>query len=225
MTEPIRVLIADDQALLRGSFRVLLETAPDLVAVGEASTGAEALAQARDTRPDVVLMDVRMPQMDGVEATRRICADPDMSGVRVLILTMFDLDVYVYAALRAGASGFLLKDTSPADLLTAIRVVAAGEALLAPSVTRRLIVEFCRRPASPLPPSGALDGVTERELEVLVLIARGLSNSQIADQLQLSHGTVKTHIGHLLAKLQARDRSQLVIVAYETGLVQATPRA
>ncbi|GLW66525.1 DNA-binding response regulator [Actinomadura rubrobrunea] len=213
----IRVLVADDQALVRGSFRLLIDTAPGLVAVGEAGTGAEAVELASRERPDVVLMDVRMPEMDGIEATRRICASTD---VRVLILTTFDLDAYVYAALRAGASGFLLKDTPPADLLSAVRVVAAGEALLAPTVTRRLIAEFVRRPEPSRPPARELDGVTARELEVLELVARGLSNAEIAEHLRLSLATVKTHIGHLLAKLHARDRAQLVIVAYETGVVR-----
>jgi DNA-binding NarL/FixJ family response regulator len=218
----IRVLVADDQALVRGSFRVLVETAPRLVAVGEAANGVEAVALAGRARPDVVLMDVRMPEMDGIEATRRICGDPATAGVRVLILTTFDLDDYVYAALRAGASGFLLKDTPPADLLTAIEVVAAGEALLAPSVTRRLIEEFSRR-AEPPPTKATLDGVTDREREVLLLIARGLSNTEIAARLHLGMATVKTHIGRLLAKLHARDRAQLVIAAYESGLT--TPGA
>ncbi|MBT2234034.1 response regulator transcription factor [Nonomuraea sp. NEAU-A123] len=210
----IRVLVADDQALLRGSFRVLVDSEPDLMVVGEAATGAEAVAVALEERPDVVLMDVRMPEMDGIEATRRI---GDVA--RVLIVTMFDLDAYVYDALRAGASGFLLKDTPPADLVAAIRVVASGEALLAPTVTRRLIEEFTRTPAS-LEVKG-LHGVTEREREVLTLIARGLSNSEITAHLHLSLATVKTHIGRLLAKLDARDRAQLVIVAYESGLVSA----
>ncbi|MEJ3750013.1 response regulator transcription factor [Actinomycetes bacterium KLBMP 9797] len=218
----IRVLVADDQALLRGSFRVLVDTAPGLTVVGEAATGTECVALARQERPDVVLMDVRMPETDGIEATRRICGTPETAGVRVLMLTMFDLDAYVYAALRAGASGFLLKDTPPADLLTAIRVVAEGEALLAPSVTRRLIAEFARQAQPVRPPAGALDGVTDREREVLVLIARGLSNAEIAEHLHLSPGTVKTHIGRLLTKLAARDRAQLVIAAYETGLVRPT---
>ena len=212
-----RVLVADDQALVRGSFRVLVETAPGLTAVGEAEDGVAAVELARRVRPDVVLMDVRMPRMDGIEATRRICGDPATEGVRVLILTTFDLDDYVYAALRAGASGFLLKDTPPADLLTAIQVVAAGEALLAPTVTRRLIAEFAKRP-EPAAPAG-LDGITEREREVLLLIARGLSNAEIAAHLHLGLATVKTHIGHLLSKLAARDRAQLVIAAYESGLV------
>ncbi|XRQ16134.1 response regulator transcription factor [Actinomadura welshii] len=214
----LRVLVADDQALVRGSFRVLIDTAPGLRAVGEAGTGAEAVELAGRERPDLVLMDVRMPEMDGIEATRRICSDiPD---VRVLILTTFDLDSYVYSALRAGASGFLLKDTPPADLLSAVRVVASGESLLAPSVTRRLIAEFVRRPGPSQPPPPGLDGVTDREREVLILIARGLSNTELAEHLHLSPATVKTHIGNLLAKLHARDRAQLVIAAYETGLVR-----
>lgn len=214
----LRVLVADDQALVRGSFRVLIDTAPGLRAVGEAGTGAEAVELAERERPDVVLMDVRMPEMDGIEATRRICRD--LPDVRVLILTTFDLDSYVYAALRAGASGFLLKDTPPADLLSAIRVVASGESLLAPTVTRRLIAEFVRRPAPAGPPPAGLDALTDREREVLALIARGLSNGELAEHLHLSPATVKTHIGRLLAKLQARDRAQLVIAAYETGLVR-----
>jgi DNA-binding NarL/FixJ family response regulator len=216
---PIRVLVADDQALLRGSFRVLIETTPGMTVVGEAGNGAEAVEYARREQPDVVLMDVRMPETDGIEATRQICGGSATAAVRVLILTTFDLDSYVYGALRAGASGFLLKDAPPADLLAAIRVVAAGEALLAPAVTRRLIAEFVRR-AEPARPLGReLDGVTGREREVLTLVARGLSNVEIAARLQLSIATVKTHIGHLLGKTGARDRAQLVIVAYETGLV------
>jgi DNA-binding NarL/FixJ family response regulator len=218
VTDPIRVLIADDQAMVRGSFRVLVDTAPGLTAVGEAGTGAEAVALARDARPDVVLMDIRMPEMDGIEATRHICTGPDQ-GPRVLVLTTFDLDEYVYAALRAGASGFLLKDAPPSDLLAGIRVVAAGEGLLAPSVTRRLIAEFARRAPTARPRARGLEMVTDREWEVLTLIARGLSNAEIAGHLRLSPATVKTHIGHLLAKLDARDRAQLVIVAYESGLV------
>ncbi|MEV6030398.1 response regulator transcription factor [Nonomuraea sp. NPDC052116] len=210
----IRVVIADDQALLRGSFRVLVDSEPDLAVVGEAATGVEAVTVALELRPDVVLMDVRMPEMDGIEAARRL---RDVS--RVLVVTMFDLDSYVYDALRAGASGFLLKDTPPADLLAAIRVVASGEALLAPTVTRRLIEEFTRTPV--LPRVKGLDGVTEREREVLMLIARGLSNGEIAEYLQVSLATVKTHITRLLAKLEARDRAQLVIAAYESGLVSA----
>ncbi|MEV4020921.1 response regulator transcription factor [Nonomuraea angiospora] len=211
----IRVVIADDQALLRGSFRVLVDSEPDLTVVGEAATGVEAVTVALEQRPDVVLMDVRMPEMDGIEAARRL---RDVS--RVLVVTMFDLDSYVYDALRAGASGFLLKDTPPADLLAAIRVVASGEALLAPTVTRRLIEEFTRTPV--LRRVKGLDGVTEREREVLMLIARGLSNGEIVEYLQVSLATVKTHITRLLAKLEARDRAQLVIVAYESGLVSAS---
>ncbi|WP_376770065.1 response regulator [Actinomadura luteofluorescens] len=209
------------EALLRGSFRALIDTTSDLTSVGEAATGAEAVDLARALRPDVVLMDVRMPRLDGIEATRRIRQATDTADVRVLMLTMFDLDAHVFAALRAGAAGFLLKDTPPADLLNAVRVVAAGEALLAPTVTRRLIAEFTRRPrtASPLP--RALDGVTERERQVLALVARGLSNTEIADHLHLSLATVKTYIGRLLTKLRARDRAQLVIIAYESGLAGA----
>ena len=213
----IRVVVADDQALLRGSFRVLLETAPGLTVVGEAGTGAEAVSAAARERPHVVLMDVRMPGMDGIEATRRIrAAGPDTP--RVLILTTFDLDEYVYAGLRAGASGFLLKDTPPGDLLAGVRVVASGEGLLSPTVTRRLIAEFARRPG-PDRPLVTLDGVTERESEVLTLVARGRSNTEIAADLHVGMATVKTHVSHLLDKLDARDRAQLVIAAYETGLV------
>jgi DNA-binding NarL/FixJ family response regulator len=217
----IRVLIVDDQALLRGSFRLLVDTAPDLTAVGEAGTGLEAVELARRERPDVILMDVRMPELDGIEATRRICGSPDTADVRVLILTTFDLDAYVYSALRAGASGFLLKDTRPAELLSAIRIIAAGDGLLSPTITRRLIAEFARAPEPSQPLSATLDGVTDREREVLTHIAHGLSNTEIAEHLYLSVATVKTHIGRLLSKLQARDRAQLVIIAYETGLVTA----
>ncbi|MEV6969412.1 response regulator transcription factor [Hamadaea sp. NPDC051192] len=216
MTEELRVLLADDQTLLRGSLRVLVDAEPGMVTTGEAADGEQAVRLARSQRPDVVLMDVRMPGLDGIEATRRICAEPG-STVKVLMLTMFDLDQYVFTALRAGASGFLLKDTPPADLLTAIRVVAAGDGLLAPGVTRRLIAEFARRP-EPTPRS-VLPGVTERERDVLELIARGLSNAEIADRLHVGAATVKTHIGHLLTKVGARDRAQLVIAAYESGLV------
>lgn len=211
------VLLADDHALMRESFRALLDVSPGFVPVGEAGTGAEAVRLTRELRPDVVLMDVRMPEMDGIEATRRIGADPGTASSRVLILTTFDLDEYVYAALRAGASGFLVKDSSAADLLHGIRLVAAGEALLAPRVTRRLISAFTGRGPATAP--RGLDGITVREREVLELIARGLSNAEIAERLYLGVGTVKTHIGRLLSKLGARDRAQLVIAAYESGLV------
>jgi len=216
----IRVLVADDQALVRGTVRLLVDTAPDLEVIGEAATGAEAVEIATSQKPDVLLMDIRMPVMDGIEATRQITQCPETADVRILILTTFDLDAYVYAALRAGASGFLLKDTPPADLLTAIRIIAAGDALLAPAVTRRLIAEFARRPEPGQQPTGTLEGVTDREREVLTLIARGLSNAEIAQALHVTMATAKTHVSRLLAKLAARDRAQLVMVAYETGLVQ-----
>ncbi|MEW9530157.1 response regulator [Microbispora sp. NPDC049125] len=219
-TGEIRVLIADDQALLRGSFRLLVDSAPDMTVVGEAGDGAQAVDLAGALAPDVVLMDVRMPVMDGVEAARRICGDPSLAGTRVIVLTMFDLDEYVYAALRAGVSGFLLKDTPPPDLLAAVRVVAAGEALLAPTVTRRLIEAFAGVPDPLKPPGAGLEKVTGREREVLALIARGLSNGEIAARLHISLPTVKTHVGHLLGKLDVRDRAQLVMVAYESGLVE-----
>lgn len=215
----IRVLIADDQALLRGSFRALIDLSGDCVAIGEAGTGRQAIELTALRQPDVVLMDVRMPEMNGIEATELICRDPAMADTRVLILTTFDLDEYVYGALRAGASGFLLKDTPPGQLLDAIRVVAGGEALLSPSVTRRLISEFARRPRTARPVPRRLDGVTEREREVLTLIGLGLANGEIAEHLAVSVATVKTHVGRVLAKLEVRDRAQLVIVAYETGLV------
>ncbi len=250
----LRVVVADDQALVRVGFCGIIAATPGYAVVGEAGNGAEAVEAARTARPDVILMDVRMPVMDGIEATRRITASTD---VRTLILTTFDLDEYVFAALRAGASGFLLKDTLPADLLTAIRVVAGGDALLAPSVTRRLIGEFTRNAPLAAPPAAAAaqsapatqaalaataaqaaqaalaasaDGngvqtrdrlqrvLTERELEVLTMVARGLSNAEIADELTISPATAKTHVAHLLTKLDARDRIQLVIIAYQSGL-------
>jgi DNA-binding NarL/FixJ family response regulator len=241
----LRVVVADDQALVRVGFCGIIAATPGYVVVGEAGNGAEAVEAARRARPDVILMDVRMPVMDGIEATRRITAS---TGVRTLILTTFDLDEYVFAALRAGASGFLLKDTLPADLLTAIRVVAGGDALLAPSVTRRLIGEFTRTPPAAAwagPARGPGDGagpagaepaagenrvqardrlqrvLTERELEVLTMVARGMSNAEIADELTISPATAKTHVAHLLTKLDARDRIQLVIIAYQTGLALA----
>jgi DNA-binding NarL/FixJ family response regulator len=216
----VRVLLADDQPLVRTGLRVLIADAPDLDVVGEAGTGAEAVRLTRELSPDVVVMDIRMPGMDGIEATRMITAEA--AGARVLMLTTFDEDDYVYASLRAGASGFLVKDMAVDDILTAVRVVAAGDALIAPSVTRRLIEEFVRRPATtPAPPLGVgrLDGVTEREREVLTLVGRGLSNHEIATELFISLATAKAHVGRLLAKLGARDRVQLVITAYELGLV------
>ena len=222
----LRVLVADDQALVRAGFCGIVGATEGFTVVGEASTGAEAVAATRRARPDVVLMDVRMPVMDGIEATRQITGPDGVDGARVLILTTFDLDEYVYSALRAGASGFLLKSTLPAELLNAIQVVAAGDALLAPSVTRRLVAEFVRRPAPPAPPAAgqppaALAGVTAREREVLALIATGLSNTEIAGRLAISPATTKTHVGHLLAKLNARDRVHLVILAYQAGVVPA----
>ena len=212
----IRVLIADDQALMRGGFRMILDAQDDIEVVGEAIDGRDAVEQYRRTAPDVVVMDVRMPAMDGIEATRRLTAAGPPA--RVLILTTFDLDEYVYEALRAGASGFLLKDRPPEELVAAVRVVAAGDALIAPSVTRRLIEEFARRPQRPAAPDG-LDELTEREREVLVLMARGRSNAEIAAGLFIAETTVKTHVGHVLAKLRLRDRAQAVVIAYESGLV------
>jgi DNA-binding NarL/FixJ family response regulator len=219
------VVVADDQALVRAGLCGIIAATDGFTVAGEAANGREAVSAARATRPDVVLMDVRMPVLDGIEATRQITGSAETNGVRVLILTTFDLDDYVYAALRAGASGFLLKSALPADLLTAIRVVAAGDALLAPSVTRRLIEEFARNNiASPAGKrtSEALDVLTAREREVLALVARGLSNTEIAHQLTISLATTKTHLAHLLTKLGARDRIQLVILAYQTGLVAVT---
>lgn len=215
----VRVLVADDQALVRGGFRVLLDSASDLEVVGEAADGAEAVALAHELAPDVVLMDIRMPVKDGIEATREIVADPSTAFTRVLILTTFDLDEYVYEALRAGASGFLLKDTDPAELLDAVRIIADGDALLAPSVTRRLIAEFARRPAHVHSQLAQIEQLTEREREVLVLIARGLSNSEIATELFISPATAKTHVSRVMMKLGARDRAQLVTMAYESGFV------
>jgi DNA-binding NarL/FixJ family response regulator len=214
----IRVAVVDDQALVRGGFAVLLRTADDIDVVGEAADGREAVALVRRERPDVVLMDIRMPEMDGVEATRVITGDPRLAEIRVLILTTFDLDEYVFEALRAGASGFLLKDTLPGDLLSAVRVVAAGDALLSPKVTRAVIGEFASRRASPLD-QAPLRHLTEREREVLTLIGQGLSNREIADALVIGAATIKTHVSRILAKLNARDRAQLVVAAYETGLV------
>jgi DNA-binding NarL/FixJ family response regulator len=212
----VRVLLVDDQAMVRAGFRMILEAEADIDVAGEARDGEEAVFEAKRLRPDVVLMDVRMPRLDGIEATRRM---RDATDTRVLVLTTFDLDEYVYGALRAGASGFLLKDAPPEQLVDAIRVVAAGDALLAPSVTRRVIEEFARRP-SPGPPPGELAALTARELEVLRLIARGLSNAEIAAELVLSDTTVKTHVAHVLQKLRLRDRIQAVVFAYESGMVE-----
>jgi DNA-binding NarL/FixJ family response regulator len=217
----IGVVIADDQALVRGGFRVLVDTAADMEVLGEASDGTEAVALARQHHPDVILMDVRMPVQDGIEATRQIKDDDDTAKIRVLILTTFDLDEYVYAALRAGASGFLLKDTTPEKLLDAIRVVASGEALLAPTVTRRLIEAFTARAELAFVAPAALETLTDREREVLREVARGLSNTEIAERLHMSAATAKTHVSRLLTKLAARDRAQLVVVAYESGLANA----
>jgi DNA-binding NarL/FixJ family response regulator len=246
----ISVAVADDQALVRVGFCGIVAATAGLTVVGEAANGAEAVAVARSAQPDVLLMDVRMPLLDGIEATRQITASAESADVRVIILTTFDLDDYVFGALRAGASGFLLKDTLPEDLITAIRVVAAGEALLAPSVTRRLISEFARTPALGMPgPAAAglpaysggarrpgtagtpvsLRGdkvtglLTDRECEVLRLVAAGMSNGEIADHLCISPATAKTHVAHLLTKLDARDRVQLVIIAYQAGLAHQAP--
>jgi DNA-binding NarL/FixJ family response regulator len=233
----IRVLLADDQALIRAGFRVLLEAAADIEVVGEAVNGEQAVDLARAEAPDVILMDIRMPGVDGLEATRRIAADSALAGLRVVILTTFETDDYVYQALRAGASGFLVKDAEPEDLIRAVRVVARGDALLSPSVTRRLIATFANR--APALSSGAgsaagtgqrdgdgrlrpgldLSRITEREREVLALVAAGLSNEEIATRLYLSPLTTKTHVSHIMTKLSARDRAQLVVIAYESGLV------
>jgi DNA-binding NarL/FixJ family response regulator len=216
----IRVVLVDDQALVRTGFRMILDETGDIEVVGEATDGATAVETVRRTRPDVVLMDVRMPGMDGIEATRRIRAETPGSGPRVIILTTFDLDEYVYAGLRAGASGFLLKDTLAADLLSAVRVVAAGESVAAPTVTRRLIAHFVGTAPQPLRHTERLAALTAREREVLTLIARGLSNTEIAQCLHLSEGTVKTHVGRVFAKLNLRDRVQAVIFGYEADLVE-----
>jgi DNA-binding NarL/FixJ family response regulator len=234
----IRVLLVDDQALIRAGFRVLLEAAGDVEVIGEAVNGEQAVALARAERPDVILMDIRMPEVDGLESTRRIAADGDLADVKVVILTTFETDDYVYQALRAGASGFLVKDAEPEDLIRAVRVVARGEALLSPSVTRRLIATFASRAPTAGPnvvpgvsgprqrvgedrprPGRDLSRITEREREVLALVAEGLSNDEIATRLHLSPLTTKTHVSHIMTKLDARDRAQLVVIAYESGLV------
>jgi DNA-binding NarL/FixJ family response regulator len=215
----IRLIIADDQALVRDAFALLVNSEPDMTVVGQAVDGRHAVDLVRHTNPDIVLMDVRMPECDGIEATRQLAADPGCASTRVLVLTTFDLDEYVFGAVRAGASGFLLKDTPAAELVTAIRVIAEGEALLAPSATRRLIAEYATRPQPASRPSRDLSTLTERERDVLTLIGRGLSNPEICRHLHVSMPTTKTHIGRLLAKLTARDRAQLVIAAYESGLL------
>jgi DNA-binding NarL/FixJ family response regulator len=215
----IRVLLADDQALLRAGFRALLDAQDGIEVVGEAANGREAVELARALTPDVVLMDIRMPTLDGIAATREIAADPALAGIRIVILTTFELDEYVFDAIRAGAAGFLVKDTKPGDLIEAVRVVAAGEALLSPSVTRRLIGEFAARAKEP-PRSAGLEELTDREREVMALAAAGLSNEQIAERLVVSSATAKTHISRAMIKLGARDRAQLVVIAYESGLVR-----
>ncbi|PSL03734.1 LuxR family two component transcriptional regulator [Haloactinopolyspora alba] len=217
---PTRVLIVDDQAMVRQGFGALLAAQPDIDVVGDAADGAAAVDANRRLAPDIVLMDVRMPMLDGLEATRRILRAPGLRHPRVVMLTTFDLDDYVYEALRAGASGFLLKDAPAADLVHAVRVVAAGDALLAPSITRTLIAEFARRPEANRPRPDQLRDLTTRETEVLKLIAAGMSNAEIAESLVLAEQTIKTHVGRLFTKLDLRDRAQAVVIAYETGLVQ-----
>ncbi|GLW31811.1 response regulator [Actinoplanes regularis] len=215
----IKVLVADDHELVRAGFVLLIDSAPDMTAVGEAATGTAALAGAGALRPDVILMDIQMPEMDGIEATRRICTDPDLAGVRVLVLTVFGREEYVYRALRAGASSFLLKDVRPTDLLAAIRVVAAGDSLLSPQIMKRLIEKFVAGPDPAHPVGSAMDALTDREREVLTLVARGRSNDELAADLTISPLTAKTHVSRILTKLEARDRAQLVMIAYESGLV------
>jgi DNA-binding NarL/FixJ family response regulator len=215
----IRVLLADDQALVRAGFRALLDAQDDLEVVGEAADGGEAVALARKLEPDVVLMDIRMPGLDGLAATHEIAVDPRLESIRIVILTTFEVDEYVFEAIRAGAAGFLVKDTKPADLIEAVRVVSGGDALLSPSVTRRLIAEFASRAKEP-PRSAGLEELTEREREVMALAAEGLSNAEIAERLVVSPATAKTHVSRAMVKLRARDRAQLVVLAYETGLVR-----
>ena len=215
----IKVLLADDQGLVRAGFRSILDDEDDITVVGEAADGARAVSACRELRPDVALLDVRMPGTDGLEAARRITADPRLDAVRVVILTTFDLDEYVYGALRAGATGFLLKDTEPAELIHAVRVAARGDALITPSVTRRLIGEFAGRVQAPAP-GPRLESLTVREREVMLLVAAGLSNDEVAARLVLSPATAKTHVSRIMSKLGVRDRSQLVVLAYESGMVR-----
>ncbi|MFL6140479.1 MAG: response regulator [Labedaea sp.] len=219
MNDPIKVLLADDEGLVRSGFRVLLDIEDDITVVGEATNGAEAVEQARAVRPDVVLMDIRMPKLDGIQATTRIAAMKGLERVRVLILTTYDTDANVFEALRAGASGFLLKDAGPAELLHAIRVVAAGDALLAPRITRRLIGQFAAQRTVAKAARDRLAVLTERERQVLTLVGQGLGNNEIGAKLFLSPATARTHVSHAMLKLGARDRAQLVVIAYQTGLV------
>jgi DNA-binding NarL/FixJ family response regulator len=220
----IRVLLADDQPLVRAGFRMLLEAEADISVVGEADDGAAALELAQATRPDLVLMDIRMPGVDGLEATRRIVANEHLADVKVMVLTTFEIDEYVFEALRAGASGFLVKHTQPDELLHAVRVVAAGDALLSPSVTRRLIAEFASRPAPPTAPPAAMALLTDREREVVALVAEGMNNDEIAAALVVAPATARTHVSRAMMKLGARDRAQLVVFAYQSGLVTAPDR-
>jgi DNA-binding NarL/FixJ family response regulator len=217
---PIRIVIADDQPLIRAGLRMLLSSVADIEVVGEATNGEEAAALAQDLTPDVVLMDIRMPGTDGLQATDRILSSPDLSAVRVVILTTFDVDEYIFEALEKGASGFLLKDAEPDEILRAIRAAASGDAVLSPGVTRRLIADYARRPRRREVPTGALDALTDREREVMTLVARGLSNDEIAKRLWVSPLTAKTHVSRILSKLGARDRAQLIVLAYELGLVE-----
>jgi DNA-binding NarL/FixJ family response regulator len=214
----IRVLLADDQELVRVGLRTLLDSEDDLTVVGDAADGLRAVELARRLRPDVILMDVRMPGIDGIEATRRIVADPDLSGTRVVVLTTFEIDEYVFEALRVGASGFLIKDTKPAELVRAVRLVAAGDALLSPSVTRRVLSELARRPSRTVQPSPRVELLTDREREVVALVAEGLSNDEIAVRLTISPATARTHVSRAIVKLGVRDRAQLVAFAYRSGL-------
>ena len=220
---PIKVLLADDEGLVRSGFKVLLDLEDDITVVGEATNGVEAVEQARATRPDVILMDIRMPKLDGIQATSRIVKTPGLEKVRILILTTYDTDTYVFEALQTGASGFLLKDAGPAELLHAIRVVAAGEALLAPRITRRLIAQVTAQRTAAQDAENRLAVLTEREREVLALVGQGLSNHEIGAELFLSPATARTHVSHAMTKLGARDRAQLVVIAYQTGLVKTQP--